>query len=259
MLAPAGGAGDRERKLTVQQAICVEKRRQVLARLEGRDGQCVRTAEILTLAGRREGRVDAGVGDVNPVGRHTESRRDVVAGEARVDHHDVGARTRVAVFRPVHAARPCVNPFREMERDEVVNHRRAHTAPLRGIHPVAEVEDVEVSDDALCRRPAGTAPGRSQRVCRGNERQLSLDVHPVERCFDRAPAARTRGSERDDVVPTRLREPEQRAADVVADPGERVRQRRDVDDDPHGPGDGAYRNPLTSTPRRRESGLFNTG
>jgi hypothetical protein len=53
-----------------------------------------------------------------------------------------------------------------------------------------------------------------------------------ERRLDLALAAPACGRERDDVVPTGLGEAEQRPADVVADAGARVGQRRDVDDDP---------------------------
>ena len=152
-----------------------------------------------------------------------------------------------------------MNPLREVDRNEVVDHCRAHARTLCRIHPVAEVEDVEVADDTLGGKAAGTTPGRSERVRRGNQRQLPLDVDSVEGGLDGAPPSHARGREGNDVVPARLRDPDERAANVVADSGAGVRQRGDVDDDPHGPGDGTYRNPLTSTPSRRKSGLFNTG
>jgi hypothetical protein len=38
-----------------------------------------------------------------------------------------------------------------------------------------------------------------------------------------------------------------------------MRERRDVDDDPHAPGAGSYWNPVASTPSVRGSELFNAG
>ena len=156
----------------------VDQRREVLAGLERRDREDVRAPEIRTLAVRREAGLDAGVGDVDPLARDAERLGDVVAGEARVDDHDVARLRRVRVLRAVHALACGVHPLRMVERNEIVDHRRAHAAPLRRIPPVAEVEDVELADHALDDRSAEPAPGGAQRVRGRHDRQRALDVDP---------------------------------------------------------------------------------
>ena len=107
-------------------AVRLEERREVLPRLERRDGERVRAgrARAARPSGVKPG-VDAGIRDVDPLARDAERLRDVVAGEARVDDHDVARARRVAVLRAVHAARPRVHPLGEVQRHEVVDHRRA--------------------------------------------------------------------------------------------------------------------------------------
>ena len=121
-----------------------------------------------------------------------------------------------------------------MERHEVVDHRRADTAALRRIHPVAEVEDVEGADDVLERRPAEPRPRGAQRMRGRHDRQAPLRSHAVERALDHPPAGPRHRREGDDVVRASLCQAEQRSADVVADARPRMGQRRDVDDDLHG-------------------------
>ena len=239
--------------------MCLDERREVLARLERRDGEHVRTPEVVALAVRGEGSVDARVGDVDALARDAERLGDVVAGEARVDDHDVARARRVRVLRRVHAPRPRVHPLGEVHRHEIVDHRRADAGPLRRVHPVAEVEHVEVADDALRRRPAEPAPGRPHRMRGGQDGQPALDGDPVERPLDLPLSLPARRRERDEVVPAGLGEAEERAADVVADAGARMRERRDVDDDPH-PAAGTYSNPEARMPSVRGSlGALRTG
>ena len=145
-----------------------------------------------------------------------------------------------------------------MQRHEVVHHRRAQPAPLRRVPPVAEVEDVELADDALDRRPPEPAPERPERVRSRHDGQHAVEIHTGEGALDLAPAAYARRREGDDIVAARLDEAEQGAADVVADAGSRVRERRDVDDDSH-PEAGPYWNAATSTPSSRGSELLSAG
>ena len=142
----------------------------------------------------------------------------------------------MAVLGAVHRLGPPLHPLRETQRHEVVHHRRAHAGALRRVHPVGEVEHVERSQEALGRRPLRAAPGRAPAVRERQEADLQLDVDPRERLGNRLFPARARRRERDDLVPPagRLDEPRERAADVVADPAQRMRQRRDVEGDPHG-------------------------
>ena len=106
-------------------------------------------------------------------------------------------------------------------------------APLRRIHPVREVEDVEPADEPLDRGPAAATPRRPQRV--RDERGPHLDVEPGQCLLDPLPPAPSRGPEGDQLVLAagRFREPCDHAADVVPNPGEGAGKRTDVDDDAH--------------------------
>ena len=184
--------------------------------------------------------------------RNTEGLGNVVTGEARVDDHDVARAGRVPVFRRVHAPGPRVHPVGEVHRHEIVDHRRADAGALRRVHPVAEVEHIEVADDALSRRPAGPAPRGPNGMRSRQDGQPSLDRDPVERRLDRALSTPARRRECDQLVPAGGGEAEDRAADVVADAGAWMRERRDVDDDSH-PAAGTYSNPVTRMPSVRGS------
>jgi hypothetical protein len=98
------------------------------------------------------------------------------------------------------------------------------------------MEDVEAADDALERRLSDPAPRVAPALREGERHELELDVDPLKGLRDRLPAGRARGCEGDDLVAPRrgLHQSGERAAHVVAHPGERVRERRDVVDDPHG-------------------------
>ena len=142
---------------------------------------------------------------------------------------------RVPVLRAVHAHRPAVDPVGEVERDEVVDHRRADAAALRRIHPVAEVEDVEGADDASppAARRARDQAVRSACAAGTTGRRRSAATPSSDASIVRRPA-RDAGAKATTSCRAGLREPEQRSADVVADARPRMRQGRDVDDDPHG-------------------------
>ena len=95
------------------------------------------------------------------------------------------------------------------------------------------MEDVEVADDAL---QAGrhARPRLAPGVGDGQRPHVPLDRHAVQRGLDVARAALARRREGDDVLGARLEQAAQHPADVVADPRARMRERRDVDDDPQG-------------------------
>jgi hypothetical protein len=97
------------------------------------------------------------------------------------------------------------------------------------------VERVEPADEPLGGRPTETAPRPAHRVREGQRHDPPLCVDPVQRGVEAVAAAEGRRRERDELVfpAGRLRHPPQRAADVVADAGPRMRQRTDVVDDPH--------------------------
>ena len=221
--------------LLVEAAVRGEQRREVLAWLERRHSQRIRPAEICVCAGRDESLVDTGVRDMDRLRGDPERLDDVIAREARVDHHDVAGARCVAVLRTVHAPRALVYPLGEVQRHEVVHHRRAYTRPLRWVHPVAEVENVERAEHALRGRPAGAAPKRAQRMRRGQDGQPLGDVDAGECSVDFTPAATTCGRKRNELVLSsrRLDEAAQRASHVVANARSLVRQGRDVDNDSH--------------------------
>ena len=93
-----------------------------------------------------------------------------------------------------------------VERHEVVEHRRAHAAALRRVHPLAEDERVEPAREPLDGRAArrGSTPcGARARRAAGRAARARRD--PVERRADRGRAAQARRRERDELVPARRR------------------------------------------------------
>jgi hypothetical protein len=94
------------------------------------------------------------MGDDDLLSREAERCRGVVGGErgVREDHPAGGGGVRV--LAGVHRARPAGHPVREVERDEVVDRRRAEAGTLGRIHPIGEVEHVDRADEALDRRSA---------------------------------------------------------------------------------------------------------
>jgi hypothetical protein len=136
----------------------------------------------------------------------------------------------------VHRLGTPVHPFRVVERDEVVDHRRAEPAALRREPPVAEVEDVQSARELLDGRSLHAAPDGPQGVRPHRDRQPPLQLDPVQRRLDLPPPARAREREGDELVlpGRRFRDPGERAAHVVADARPLVGERGDVHDDPHG-------------------------
>src|SRR5581483_1982241 len=211
--------------------------REVLPRLERRDREQVRMAEVGSRARRAEALVDAGVRDVDAGRRHVEELGDLVLRELRGREDGVAGPSRVAVLRVVHPAGAALDPLGVPERDEVVDRRRADAAALGREHPVGEVEDVDGAEEALDGRTREEAPALPPEVREREEAEAQLDRDSLERPRDRAEALRARRSERDELVVAGggFGEAAQRAADVVPDPGARVRQRRDVERDPQAP------------------------
>ena len=196
-----------------------------------RYGASARRGPVGVVLGR-----DPGMRHDDPFAREAEAHGDIVGGEGRVGEDHAAGRRRVRVLAGVHRVRPPGHPLRVVERHEVVNRRRAQARLLGRVHPVGEVEDVEVAEPALGRRPAGPRPGRAPGV---RADSVSAAARAGSR---RAPpgslASRRRGRrERDDRVARLLScvgQPTQRAEDVVVHARPLVRERRDVEGDPHG-------------------------
>ena len=132
----------------------VEERLEVLPRLVCADGEHVRPAEIGTRAVWPKPRIDPRVRDRRCRAALAEMLLHVAAGVARIDEHHVALDAR-AVLRPVHASRLPRHPLWMADRDEVVDRRRTESVALRRVHPVREMEDVELSDDTFhAGRPA---------------------------------------------------------------------------------------------------------
>ena len=176
---------------------------QVLPRLERRDGEDVRDAEV----GRRP--VDAvdglrcGMRDADPLGGHAEGLRHVASRVRRVHEDDVAGRGGVSVLAAVHRSRARGRPLGMMERHEVVDRRRADTRALRRVHPVREVQRVERAEEPLGSRTPEPAPGSAHRMREGQRPGSDLDVDPLERRADPLGAADARRREGDDLVPSR--------------------------------------------------------
>ena len=214
-----------------------DERLEVLARLERRDREHVRAAEVGALAVRPERLLHTRVRDLDPLGPDAEPLDDVAARVLGVDEDEVGRARRVRVLGAVHRRRLRRHPLRKAQRHEVVDGRRADAAGLRRVHPVGVVEDVEAAEEALERGPAEPAPRVAPALRERQRHEPELDVEPVERARDRLPPGGARRRERDELVlpARRLDEPGERAADVVADaPSAECDKRRDVVDDPHG-------------------------
>ena len=90
------------RMLALEQAMCVGERLQVLARLEGGDGEDVGRAELGGPSLRREHVLDARRGNANARGVDAEQLGHVGARERRVDEDHVARPGGVRVLAPVH-------------------------------------------------------------------------------------------------------------------------------------------------------------
>ena len=212
------------------------ERLQVLARLQRGDREQVGRSQVGGGAVRDEHGLDARVSDADALRPDTEELTDLAPGERRVDEEDVAGAGGVRVLAPVHRLRALRRPFREADGHEVVDRRGAYAGALRRVHPVGEVEHVEGTEEALGGGTAGDAPRRPDGVGRGQGPQPQLHVEAGQRGADALRPAQARGRERHDLVAPRglLQQPCERAADVVAHAGGRVREGADVEGDPHG-------------------------
>ena len=98
LLAPALAAGDREQEVAAEQLVGLDERLEVLARLERRDGEEVRRAEV----GRRPVGRELGprrrMSDVDTPLRHAEHLDDVAARVLGVHEDEVAGLGRVPVL-----------------------------------------------------------------------------------------------------------------------------------------------------------------
>ena len=184
----------------------------------------------------RERRIDSGMGDADSRPRNAKRLDDVLRGVLRVREDDVTA-LRLLGVGVVHPHGSWVELLGIFERAEIVDHRRAHARPLRRIHPVGEVQDVEAADKSLRRRATEAAPRASGDVGKGHGDELALRGKTVQHLVEQGPAADADRPERDELMLAGrgLRHPSERAEHVVADARPRMREGRDVVRDPHGP------------------------
>ena len=129
--------------------VRLDEHLQILPRLEGRDGEDVRGTEIRGRPVRMEDVLRRGMRDADPLARHAERRRDIPSGVRRVHEDDVAGRRGVPVLATVHRPRSGGRPLGMVKRHEVVDRRRAHTRALGRVHPVREVENVELAEQSL--------------------------------------------------------------------------------------------------------------
>ena len=122
-----------------------------------------------------------------------------------------------------------------MQRPEVVDHGRADSTALRRLHPVCELQDVEVADEPLGCGTAECRPRAPDYMTEGNRDRLALEREIAECTLEGCTAADAHRTEGDElVVSVHRKHSFQRAEDVVADARSRMRERRDVVGDPHG-------------------------
>ena len=229
---PPAGPDDRERQTIAAQLARVEQRLEVLPRLQRRNRQHVRPAQARALALARKDRRGRRMGHVDPRGLDIEQLLHLTRSERGVADDQVSGARSVTVLRGMHANGASVRPFGKPQGHEVVNRRCAHACALRRVHPIGEVEDVEAPEPPLSRRALQPRPGSSPRVRKRQHEQAPLHVDAAERLFDGSLSADGHRSEGDDVCAD-FDESSQRAEHVVADPGARVRQRRNVERDSH--------------------------
>ena len=183
---------------------------------------------------RNEGPI-GGMRDADPLSRDSEQLHDLAGRELGVDDDQVARPRRVRVLPRVHPVGLRMHPGRVAEREEVVDRRRADASPLRWVHPVGEVEDVQRAHEPLDRASTRTGSTRFASSATSGERATSRCSigKPVELLLDPALSGRCDRRERDDLVgAVGLRQPSQHPDDVVADAGPWQREWRDVDDDP---------------------------
>ena len=162
---------------------------------------------------------------------------DVVRRVRGVGEDDVAGASRIRVLACVHRHGSRRAPLRVMERDKVVDHRRPHPARCGGY--IQSVKS-RASNGPSSRSAAGCRARLHavRTACEAGSGQ-SRGSTPVPRALPdpgRARAGWSARRRRPRADPGRRGEAGERAADVVADPRSGMRQRRDVDDDPHAPG-----------------------
>ena len=247
---PTRRADDCERELSVEQLVRGEQRLEVLPRLERRNREGVRPPELGALALAREDGRRGGMCDAHALRLDVQQLAHVARRELRVADEDVSRFCRVPVLRAVHAHRAPVRPFGKTQRNEIVDRRRAHAGPLRREHPVREVQHVEAAEPALGRGMPDPRPRGAPAVRERQHEQPALDVDARERPLDVAATLHGDGREGDDVGAVLAQAP-QRREHVVADSRARVRERRDVERDPHRC---VYANVRKRMPSRRAAG-----
>ena len=161
-----------------------QQRLEVLAPLQRRDGEHYGPPRSRAgPSGRKDGR-DPRRRHADPLSREAEKLDDLARRELGVDDDQVTGPGGMLVLAGVHPVGLRVHPVRMTERNEVVDRRRADTRPLRRVHPVGEVKDVQRARKPLDGTSSQPAPGRSPPMrLRRNEDQAA--ARPARR---RAPA-----------------------------------------------------------------------
>jgi hypothetical protein len=128
-----------------------------------------------------------------------------------------------------------VHEVREMQREQIVDRRGPYPVALGRIHPVGEVEDVELAYERLDGWVPKPAPSSAPEMGRRwHNDKPALDGHAVQRALDPPRAARTDRRERYELVLLAgLGEAAQHREDVIPDSREGHGKRRDIDNDPH--------------------------
>src|SRR5439155_16535153 len=90
------------RPIAAQESEPFYERREVLARLESRDGKDIRPAEILPRALGREDRIASWLGHRDPLRRYVEQLLQLGRGEVRVGEEQIARASCVLVLRGVH-------------------------------------------------------------------------------------------------------------------------------------------------------------
>ena len=225
------------RSSRAEERVCLDERREVLARLERRHREDVVAAELGLRAVAREDVVDSRAA---PPARDPRARRAARRRRAPVNAEFAKTRSHVrAAFRYfavcMRRVRPCTHSgWRSGTRSWIVVAR----IPAR-CGGYIQSEKWSTSIGPRKRSTFGSAepaPALAPEVREREELERELDGDALERSGDRLLPLRARGREGDDLVLAGggLSQTRQRPAEVRADPRARVRERRDVERDPHG-------------------------
>ena len=235
-LAPALAPREHEPELPVEEPPRLDQAGEVLARLDRAEPEDGGAAEV----GRRAFRTEAVLRA--PGGAWTIrscSMPSVAVRSAAVKREFAKTTSQVAAaFRPLCV---CIETVRAVHHSGWWNGTRswktvARTPPRCAgyIHSLKTKASRRPANE-LHGRPPEAAPSRTERVRRGQRDEPGRGRDVVERSADRDRPAEARRRERDELVPVSggRTHAGKRAADVVPDPGARMGERRDVDDDPH--------------------------